>query len=88
MVGAGMIFDETYRPFFESSHRQGLYDRRWGVCELDLAGIASRTGRRAEAYRERAAGQISDLACFREPNAVGQLLATDRPAWGRTEYRT
>ncbi len=77
MVGAGMIFDETYRPFFESTHRQGLYDRRWGGCELDLVGIASRTGRRAEAYRERAAGQLGDFACFREPDAVGQLLATD-----------
>jgi predicted dehydrogenase len=77
MVGAGMIFDETYRPFFEAAYRQGLYDRRWGDCQLDLVGIASRTGRRAEAYRENAAGQIGDLACFREPNAVAQLLETD-----------
>ena len=37
MVGMGMIFDETYRPFFENVHRQGLFDRRFGVCNVELA---------------------------------------------------
>jgi predicted dehydrogenase len=77
MVGAGMIFDETYRPFFESAHQLGLYDRRWGVCDIDLVGIASRTGRRAEAYRERAVESMGQFACFREPDAVGQLLQSE-----------
>ena len=54
MVGMGMIFDETYRPFFETAHGQDLYDRRFGVVEVELAAVASRTGRRAEAYRNKA----------------------------------
>jgi predicted dehydrogenase len=75
MVGAGMIFDETYRPFFESAHTRGLYDRRWGAIDVELVGIASRTGRRAEAYRQAAAGRlVGQFACFREPDAVGRLL--------------
>jgi predicted dehydrogenase len=77
MVGAGMIFDETYRPFFESAHAQGLYDHRWGAIGVDLGGIASRTGRRAEAYRESASGKLGEFSCFREPDAVGRLLESD-----------
>ena len=26
MVGMGMIFEETYRPFFENAFRDGVYD--------------------------------------------------------------
>jgi predicted dehydrogenase len=77
MVGAGMIFDETYRPFFETAHRHGLYDRRWGNWAVDLAAVASRTGRRAEAYREAARGRIGEFESFREPGAVARLLETD-----------
>lgn len=50
MVGAGMIFDETYRPFFEAARKHGLFDRRFGPLKVELAAIASRTGSRAEAY--------------------------------------
>ena len=35
MVGMGMIFEETYRPMFETARREGLYDRRFGLCEID-----------------------------------------------------
>ena len=27
MVGMGMIFDDTYRPFFEQMHTEGLFRR-------------------------------------------------------------
>jgi D-galacturonate reductase len=77
MVGAGMIFDETYRPFFETAYQQRLYDRRFGAIEIELAGIASRTGARAEAYRAAAQGRINDFPCFRGPAATSQLLAGD-----------
>lgn len=77
MVGAGMIFDETYRPFFEAARKHGLYDRRFGPFEVELAAIASRTGSRAEAYRAAAGDKIGHFHSFREPNATGQLLATD-----------
>ncbi|MFO0906072.1 MAG: Gfo/Idh/MocA family oxidoreductase [Pirellulales bacterium] len=74
MVGMGMIFDETYRPFFENVHAKGLYDRRFGLCEVELAAVASRTGSRAEAYRAAAAGKVAEFQSFREPHATQSLL--------------
>jgi predicted dehydrogenase len=77
MVGMGMIFDETYRPFFEAAFRQPLYAPQFGVCSLALAAVASRTGKRAEAYRKAAAGRIDAFQSFREPRSIEQLLAAD-----------
>ncbi len=71
----GMIFDETYRPFFEAAFRQPLYAPDFGVCALELAAVASRTGKRAENYRESAAGRVDAFASFREPRSIEQLLA-------------
>lgn len=76
MVGMGMIFDETYRPFFENVHRTGLYDRRFGLCEVELAAVASKTGGRAEAYQTASRGKIADFQSFKEPAATRQLLAS------------
>ncbi|MFM7923496.1 MAG: hypothetical protein ACKPJJ_25015 [Planctomycetaceae bacterium] len=47
MVGMGMIFDDTYRPFFEAVARQGLYDRRFGDLDVQLVAVATKTGSRA-----------------------------------------
>ena len=77
MVGMGMIFDETYRPFFEHAHRHGLYDSRFGICRLDLSAVASRTGGRAETYRQSAPEGIRDFQSFTEPNSIGQMLDVD-----------
>ena len=77
MVGMGMIFDETYRPFFENAFRHGLYDRRFGACDVELAAVASRTGGRAKAYRESAAGKVAEFRSFVEPNSIGKLLDVD-----------
>lgn len=74
MVGMGMIFDETYRPFFEQVHRRGLYDPGFGVCQVPLAAVASRTGSRAAAYRQSAAGRIGEFQSFHGPQATAQLL--------------
>ena len=41
MVGMGMIFDETYRPFFELAHQEGVYDRRTGDVGVQLAAVAT-----------------------------------------------
>ena len=71
-----MIFDETYRPFFENVRASGLYDRRFGLCEIELAAIASRTGKRAAAYRDAAKDRIGDFAIINEPQAMDQLLET------------
>jgi D-galacturonate reductase len=74
MVGMGMIFDETYRPFFEQAHAAGIYDRAFGACQVELAAVASRTGSRAEAYRQSAGSRIAPFVSVREPDSIGQLL--------------
>lgn len=76
MVGVGMIFDETYRPFFEQVHRHPLYDPRFGVCRVELAAVASRSGVRAEAYRQAAKGRVAAFQSFVEPGALEGLLRT------------
>jgi predicted dehydrogenase len=74
MVGVGMIFDETYRPFFEQAHRAGLHDRRFGDVDVPLVGIASRTGKRAEKYRKTAGANIGSFQSFAGDNAVADLI--------------
>lgn len=73
MVGAGMIFDETYRPALENLRRGGLFDRRCGVVEVALAGIASRTGDRARQYLE-SDQPFGRFAILTEPNSIDKLL--------------
>lgn len=70
-----MIFDETYRPFFETARESGLYDRRFGLCDVEMAAVASRTGRRAAAYCE--SGRLGSFQSFCEPDSVAKLLAVD-----------
>src|SRR3954451_11325174 len=77
MVGLGMIFDETYRPLFEQLHTEGLYRRDFGPVAVELAAVASRTGKRAEDYRQRAAGRVGSFSSFVEPDSIGQLLKSD-----------
>ena len=77
MVGMGMIFDETYRPFLETAARDGVFDPAIGRLGIELTAVASRTGSRAETYRNNApSGQAAFLSCV-EPNAVDQLLESD-----------
>lgn len=79
MVGLGMIFDETYRPCFEQAHRSGIYDRAFGDAALALTAVATRTGKRAEAYHRQAvpAGKISDFRSFAGEDSVARLLETN-----------
>jgi D-galacturonate reductase len=77
MVGMGMIFDETYRPFFETARQEGLYDRRFGTCELELAAVATRTGRRAEAYRRAVSSKVGGFVSFTGDDAATQLAAAE-----------
>jgi predicted dehydrogenase len=77
MVGLGMIFDETYRPFFEGAGRAGFYDPAFGVCGVLLAAVASRTGRRAAAYAQASAGRLPSFANLSGDDAVERLLETD-----------
>jgi D-galacturonate reductase len=76
MVGMGMIFDETYRPVFESLHDRGLCDSQiGGICDVELSAVASRTGHRADAYRAAAGERIGPFASYHGPDAITQLLA-------------
>jgi hypothetical protein len=54
----GMIFDETYKPFFENARANGVYDRAFGDVDVQLSAVASRTGKRAEAYKQNAGDRI------------------------------
>jgi D-galacturonate reductase len=77
MVGLGMIFDETYRPFFEQARAEGLYRRDFGLVDVELSAVASRTGKRAGDYQRRSAGRIADFASFSGSEAVTELLRHD-----------
>src|SRR5262245_21677323 len=75
MVGLGMIFEETYRPLFEALHTRGLYRPEFGLVHVDLAAVASRTGRRVEALRAQAAGGLPNFNSYSGPNSVRELLS-------------
>jgi predicted dehydrogenase len=70
MVGLGMIFDETYLPFFRDADRHGLYRRDTGPFGVAFTAAASRTGRRGEPFQTGWPG----IANFSGPDAVAQLL--------------
>ena len=75
MVGMGMIFDETYRPFFEQVNRSPIFDPAYGPLDVSLSAVASRTGSRAEAYG-RAAPEGISFESFAEPNSIDSLLGS------------
>ena len=74
MVGQGMIWDETYRQFFDAAARRPLYNPQFGVCGVDLVAIASRTGLRAERYIQQAYARGTKIQSFAEPGSVPQML--------------
>ena len=76
MVGLGMIFDETYRPLFEGLHEEGLFGREFGLVEVPLVAVATRTGARAERYARSGAGRVGQFASFAGSDAVDRLLAS------------
>ena len=74
MVGMGMIFEETYRPMFETLHAQGLFRKDFGYVDVALASVATRTGARARAYKESARGRIADFTSFDGPDGVKRAI--------------
>jgi predicted dehydrogenase len=75
MVGAGMIFEETYRPLFQQFHAQGLFRRDFGFVDIELAAVASRTGGRAERLRREAGARLGPFVSVTEPDSMEKLLA-------------
>jgi D-galacturonate reductase len=76
MVGMGMIFDETYRPMFETLHADGLFRKDFGYVDVALTAVATRTGARARAYKEAARGRIADFISFEGLDSVTQAIAS------------
>jgi len=74
MVGLGMIFDETYRPFFERMHAEGMYRRDFGLVDVELAAVATRTGNRAQRYQEQSKDRIGRFANYSGADALPHLL--------------
>ncbi len=70
MVGLGMIFDETYKPFFEAVRRDGLFRRDFGLVEVEFAAAATRTGTRGEKLK-------AVFAEFANCTSVAELLQTE-----------
>jgi D-galacturonate reductase len=77
MIGMGMIFDETYRPMFETLHAGGLYRRDFGYVDVALTAVATRSGARARAYKKAAGGRIADFTSFDGSGSVERAIATD-----------
>ena len=77
MVGMGMIFDETYRPFLERAAESGLHDRRFGVVDVRLAAVATRTGTRAAAYQRSAPRPNKEFVNYAGDDAVERMLDSD-----------
>jgi D-galacturonate reductase len=75
MVGLGMIFQETYRPLFEQLHAEGLYRHDFGYIDVELAAVASRTGKRAEMLRQDAGDRLPDFTSCTGEDSGSQLLA-------------
>lgn len=75
MIGLGMIFDETYRPFFESTAESGLYHPRHGRVDVGLAAVATRTGTRAEKYRHDAPPGIAQFKSLVGPDSASDLAS-------------
>ena len=73
MVGMGMIFDETYAPFFAVA-KDGLFDPKFGAFRVALSGAATRTGERAEVYRKRMGLSGGEFGNFAGERAMEQLL--------------
>lgn len=77
MVGLGMIFEDTYRPVFEQLHAEGLYRRDFGLVDVELAAVASRTGVRGECFRQQAGDRVAPFVNCSGADAVAQMLDQD-----------
>jgi D-galacturonate reductase len=74
MVGMGMIFDETYRPFFERAQAEHVWDRRFGEVAVPLVAVATRTGSRAERYRRSAGDRIHPFHSYTGDDSIRDLV--------------
>ena len=74
MIGLGMIFDETYKPVFERLREAGLFRRDFGIVDVALTAVASRTGARVAGHR--ASGRLGEFESFTGSEAAALLLSS------------
>jgi predicted dehydrogenase len=74
MAGLGMIFDETYRPFFRAAAAAPFYSPTTGPVTVELVATASRTGSRAAGLTESAFRATSHFS-----GANAALVLTQAP---------
>jgi len=77
MVGFGMIFDETYQPFFGADLRGRFATPAAGPVAVSLDGVATRTGERVTRFAQKHPHLPADrLRNCHGPDAVEALLKT------------
>lgn len=74
MVGFGMIFDETYRPFFESGCLPSGLPPACGPVSVRLLAAATRTGSRVARYLQAAPNLPRDFRNLAGDRAVEELV--------------
>jgi predicted dehydrogenase len=75
MVGFGMIFDETYRPFFEAAASCPIYSPVTGPVSVRLHAAATRTGARVKRFLEAGTrNPLGSLKNIHGINCVQELL--------------
>ena len=75
VIGVGMIFDETYRPFFaQVGHSRFLAGE--SVVDVSLSAVASRSGLRAAAYARVANPRTSGFRSYSGSECVAEMLAS------------
>lgn len=77
MVGLGLIFNDTYRPFFQQVSDEWLYRRDFGSVEVQLTAVASRTGKRAEKLQQAFGASLGSFTSHAGEQAVEDLLRQD-----------
>jgi predicted dehydrogenase len=73
-VGLGMIFDDTYRPFFEAASVSPLYSSATGPVQVNFVAAASRTGKRARQILGDRGSRLGTFESFSGADAIKDLL--------------
>src|SRR6516225_5418723 len=77
MVGLGMIFEETYKPLFEHLLAEGLFRCDFGLVDVNLTAVASRTGVRGDRYLRESGNRLGSFVNCKGPDAMRQLLGQE-----------
>jgi D-galacturonate reductase len=77
MVGLGMIFEETYRPLFETLFHAPLFRPDFGIVDVELSAVASKTGSRAAKYQHELKNRVFPFQSFSGERAIHDLLESN-----------